>query len=282
MRYSVSVAVMLLAAACTSPDSTPAPATAPGESTTPPGDVVEVLRVFDGDSFVAELNGREIEVRLIGINAPEGSECHGDAAGTVLEALLAGQPVTLVADDDTTDQFGRDLRYAYAAGVNVNLRMIESGNALALQSGHPLEETYVAAGDAAAEAGLGMWSPAACAEEAPSLSVAIDDYSFDPAGPDEVDLNGEWVSIGNHGSLVLPLDGWILRDESSRNRFVFPSGFSLEPGGTATVRTGCGDSTRSVLYWCANNPVWSNGGDTVILQTARGTAVARVRYDGSF
>lgn len=88
--------------------------------------------------------------------------------------------------------------------------------------------------------------------------------------------------IGNDSDDVVDLSGWILRDESSSHRFEFPLGERLEPGQNLTIRTGCGNDRGEDRYWCAEDAVWSNGGDTVILQTAAGTVVDRARYPGDF
>ncbi|NIR38769.1 MAG: lamin tail domain-containing protein [Actinobacteria bacterium] len=44
------------------------------------------------------------------------------------------------------------------------------------------------------------------------------------------------------------------------------------------MRTGCGSDGGGELHWCADGPVWSNGGDTVILQDTFGNVVAQRRY----
>ena len=59
--------LFVLLSACGSGASTSGP---PVEATP-----AEVLRLFDGDSFLAMVDGAEEEVRLIGINAPESGEC---------------------------------------------------------------------------------------------------------------------------------------------------------------------------------------------------------------
>jgi micrococcal nuclease len=78
------------------------------------------------------------------------------------------------------------------------------------------------------------------------------------------------------------MSGWILRDESSKHRFRFPDSFTMEPGAAVRIRSGCGTSDASDLYWCADDAVWSNGGDSVILQTSGGTVVDRWKYEGDF
>ncbi|MEA2001254.1 MAG: lamin tail domain-containing protein [Actinomycetota bacterium] len=281
--------LLLLAASCG--PTTVIPTTAPPTSsavsattvTSPPGDNVEVLRVFDGDSLLALTEGgSELEVRLLGINAPEHDECHGDESRQTLQDRLSGGIATLVADEDDQDQFGRSLRYLYVAGVNVNLDLVQSGDALAIQTGHSLDEAFANSSDIAAETGRGMWAPGACGGSGDLPLVAVVDFVFDPRGRDADNLNGEWIAIANEGSESQVMSGWLLRDESTQNRFEFPNGFVLNGGDEVLVRTGCGSDSSGELYWCATDPVWSNGGDTIVVQQSDGTVVARHRYAGEF
>lgn len=284
-----SAPLLLLAVACATPsgDTTMAPTTAGVAATTagtsPQGDLAEVIRVFDGDSLIVALrDGSEAEVRLIGINAPENDECFGEESKRALQQSLADGDTTLLADADDQDQFGRVLRYLYVGGVNVNLKMIRSGDALALQTGHSMDDDFAESGDAAADAGLGMWAADACGGEVTLPSVSVVDFVFDPRGRDSDQLNEEWVVIANEEVHPVAMGAWVLRDESTKNRFRFPDDFVLEAGDEVTVRTGCGSATGLELFWCSPDPVWSNGGDTIILQRADGTVVARERFAGSF
>ena len=247
----------------------------------PVGDRVSLTRVLDGDSIaVRRADGSEDEVRLIGINAPEGAECHGDAARLELESLLTGEELILVGDEQD-DQFGRLLRYVYSDGVHANLEMVSGGHALPLQSGHRLEGAFVDAAAAAATAGSGMWSSQACGSQTRIPLIEIADYVFDAAGPDAENPNGERVQFVNRDDRPVDLSGWIIRDESTRHRLVLPTGLELDSGSSITVFSGCGNATAADIYWCAG-PVWSNGGDTIILQLSDGTIVAWERYAGDF
>ncbi len=285
-RYAV---LILLIAGCATQTSNAPTSSAPttGEPASagksPPGQHAEVVRVFDGDSLIVKLDdGSEAEVRLLGINAPEGSECHGDAARQTLQQLLESGPITLVSDTEESDQFDRLLRYIYIDDLNVNLAMIANGDAIVLQGDHSLDVDFVAIADAAAAASMGLWAPDACGDEAAPTAVAIVDYIYNPRGRDEDDLNGEWVAIANDGDQTVDVAGWTLRDESTQNRYQFPNGFSLNPGAEVLVHVGCGNDTATDLHWCAQDPVWSNGGDTAILQSPSGTVMSRQRYDGDY
>lgn len=286
MRTSViGVAVALAITACStgSGSTTTGPATPTSSiATSPPGTTGDVVRVLDGDSLVVSVDGEEAEVRLIGINAPEGSECHGDESRDTLRELLASGEVTLVADVEDTDQYGRLLRYLYVRGLNINVALLANGDAIALQGDHSGDSEFAAVSDAAAEEGLGMWGPDACGESAPPTDVVIADYEYNPTGSDEDALNDEWVAIANKGDSSVDMSGWILRDESTKHRYYFPDGFELPSRDEVTIRSGCGTDTTSDLHWCAGGPVWSNGGDTVILQLPRGTVVARERFSGDY
>jgi len=272
---SITLFALLLAACQPAPSFPPAPTFDGGESAT-------VVRVLDGDSLVVAVDGEEFEVRLLGLNAPEGSECHGDAAREALEDLLASGTVNLVADGEDQDQFDRLLRYLYVESTDINLELIRNGDATVVQGDHTRNTEFAAAADRAANAQLGMWSAAACGNEQPPGEIVIADYRYNPPGRDADNPNGEWVVLGNSGIDSIDLSGWILRDESTQHRYRFPGGFTLEPGSDVVVRTGCGADTQANLFWCAQSPVWSNGGDTIILQSKDGTVVTRARYSGDY
>ncbi len=290
MRITPVAAAALLLAACssgTAPTTTFGLPTAPLDdetttATSPPGEAASVVHVFDGDSLLVSVDGAELEVRLLGINAPEGSECHGDEARDTLEQLLDSGDLVLVADNEESDQYGRSLRYLYVDGLNVNLAMIANGDAIALQGDHGLDAEFTAIADAAAQDQLGLWAPDACGSDGAPSAVQIVDYVYNPSGRDAENMNGEWIAIANEGDDVVDLSGWVLRDESTQHRYLFPAGYALGPNDEVLVHTGCDRDSQTDLYWCAEDPVWSNGGDTVILQLPDGTVVDRDRFDGDF
>ena len=283
-RLVPALLAALVAAACAAEGGGPAvtapEAAHPTSPTAPPGGGREatVLEVFDGDTLLVSLQGTEEEVRLLGINAPEQDECLGDRARAALAGLLASGPLRLDLQEER-DQFGRLLAYAYAGGTFLNLALVEDGLALALQDGHPQQAAFLAADERAFAAGLGMWAAAACGPPSASPATLLD-MAPNPPGPDEDDLNGEWVLLGNQGDQGADLTGWVLRDESSANRYSLPAGTLLAPGEQVTVHTGCGGDREGDLYWCQDGPVWNNGGDTALLLDPRGNVAGRLRYSG--
>lgn len=84
----------------------------------------------DGDTL-RTTSGRR--VRLVQIDAPElHGDCYGKAALSALRRLAPqGTRVTLVRDPalDATDRYGRQLRYVFVSGANVNLALVRQGAA---------------------------------------------------------------------------------------------------------------------------------------------------------
>lgn len=119
----------------------PSATTVPSES--PPQDEVTwparaergtINHVIDGDSLWVQAASGEIEVRLIGINAPETrppAQCYGNAARDALRDMLpADSTVWYVYDEDPFDPYGRHLLYLWSAdGTFINLELVELGYA---------------------------------------------------------------------------------------------------------------------------------------------------------
>lgn len=258
-------------------DDTAAPSTT---GVVPAGERVLVDAVLDGDSLAVDRQGRRTEVRLAGVNTPERDECYGDEARRLLESLIEAEVILVpVEGEGDTDQFGRLLRNVWSGGTWLNLALVEQGAALAIQTGSPDEARLVAAEDAAWQGGFGLWGTAACGDYPAGIEIV--DVRYDPPGRDSDNADDEYVEIENRGDAVVDMSGWIVRDESSTHRYVFADGASLQPGAGVRLRTGCG-AGGSDLHWCAADAVWSNGGDTVILQTASGTVVDRWKYPGDY
>lgn len=238
-------------------------------------ELVRVARVLDGDSLVTESRGREVEVRLLGINTPERNECFADEALAAARALV-GDSVRLEGSEE--DRFGRLLGYVYnSAGLLVNLELVASGYALALSTDHPFETEFKEAETDAFRARRRRWEPEACGPPSAG-TVAISALEPNAPGDDTQNQNGEWIEVTNEGAARIDLGGWRIQDESSQHRFVFPSGFELEPGNAVRVLSGDGQDGSSALYWNATDPVWSNDGDTAYLLDEAGNVRDRLTF----
>ncbi|OFW67365.1 MAG: hypothetical protein A2Z12_06600 [Actinobacteria bacterium RBG_16_68_21] len=258
-------------AAVTTSPLTPSPM---GDATSPEGTPATVVTVFDGDSMLVSEGSTPEEVRLLGINAPESGECFGDEAHDLLQSM-AGDRVVLVGDE--LDQYGRRLAYVYVGATNLNQEMLRAGGAIALSVDHLMLTDFIATEQDATLRGVGLWAPDACGPGTSRSSVSIWTVEADAPGRDDEDPNGEFVVIANSADTV-DMTGWVLRDESSVHRYVFPQGLVIGPGAFVTIRSGCGADTVADLYWCAGGSVWNNAGDTAILIDPEGTIVSRYRY----
>ena len=89
-----------------------------------------VLSLGDGDTIRVRMNGKPITVRLACIDAPETAQRpYGQNARQYLQQRLpVGSAVRL--DEKTTDRYGRLVAEVFS-GININLAMVEDGQAFA-------------------------------------------------------------------------------------------------------------------------------------------------------
>lgn len=129
-----------------------------------------VASVVDGDTVRVVVDGREIKVRLIGINTPETVatdrpvECFGPEASQRAKELLSGQQVYLEKDPATgeTDKYGRTLAYVFLSPDQmVNEALVREGFAYeyTYDREHPYryQQQFRAAQKSAQEQDLGLW-----------------------------------------------------------------------------------------------------------------------------
>lgn len=269
----------LFFAAATSACSGPPAATTDVGAAPPVNNPVTVVRVIDGDTIVALLDGEEVRVRLIGVNAPESGECLAEESKKRLEEILQDKQARLETDEEESDRFGRMPAYLWAEEVLVNERLAAEG--LVLSRPYPPNTLRQSELDEAAASarrtGRGMWAPDACGPPT-GVKMEITEIRWNPPGPDEENLNGEYLVLRNLSDQPARLDGFTLRDTSSSNRFRFPDGWTLPGGAETTIRTGDGPDGRNTLYWGSDLPIWNNNGDAAILQDPSGNIIAHRSY----
>lgn len=96
-----------------------------------------VTRVIDGDSIVVSVAGKENEIRIIGIDAPETYpakeagkyRCFGDHAKQRMEALVLGKEVVLEKEHSEFDIYGRTLRHVFIGTENIAKNFLRDGYA---------------------------------------------------------------------------------------------------------------------------------------------------------
>ena len=134
-----------------------------------------VIRVVDGDTLHARVDGRDEKVRIIGMDSPETEkpdtpvECFAKQATAEAKKLLRpGDRITLQPDptQDTRDRFGRLLAHVLLADGSLFAEtMIRHGWAVHyVYDGVPsiYAERLEAAQDAAKAEQAGLWSPTTC------------------------------------------------------------------------------------------------------------------------
>jgi micrococcal nuclease len=97
-----------------------------------------VVRVVDGDTIEARIDGKLEDVRYIGIDTPEtvkpGApvDCFGPRASSFNHRLVEGRRLRLVFGVERRDAYGRLLAYAYLGRRFVNALLVRRGLARTL------------------------------------------------------------------------------------------------------------------------------------------------------
>lgn len=87
----------------------------------------KVVGVADGDSLTVLVKGREKEIRLYGIDAPERKQAFGQKAKGEITALCVGKSLDIEELDQ--DSYGRAVAWVEVNGRSVNEMMVASGYA---------------------------------------------------------------------------------------------------------------------------------------------------------
>jgi micrococcal nuclease len=125
----------------------------------------EVVRVVDGDTFEARIDGAVEDVRLIGVDTPETVkpdtpvQCFGPQASRFAHAQLEGRTVRLVFGEERRDVYGRLLAYAFLDERMVNAELVRRGLArtLTIPPNDRFAERFARLEREAARAGRGLW-----------------------------------------------------------------------------------------------------------------------------
>ncbi|MCI0709211.1 MAG: lamin tail domain-containing protein [Chloroflexi bacterium] len=228
-----------------------------------------VRSVADGDTLTLE-DGRR--VRLIGINAPETGQFLYEEAGDFLRGRVDNKTIYLEFDEEPLDQFDRLLAYVWLDDSLVNIELLLSGYAASYFV--PPNMRYINEFDQAERAamseGIGLWVGG-------DAVMSITTIVYDAPGPDDENLNGEWVEFRNDSEETVNLRGFTLRDTSSTNLYVFGS-VNLPAGSTLRIYSGCGQDTATEVYWCNDTSIWNNSGDTATLRDVEERFLATYSY----
>lgn len=85
----------------------------------------KAVSVFDGDSLQVLVDGRQVDVRIFGIDAPERGQAFSAVSRRALSQLVFGKTVTV--DVVETDRYGRRVGHVSVDGVDVALEQLRGG-----------------------------------------------------------------------------------------------------------------------------------------------------------
>lgn len=121
---------------------------------------VRLVKVIDGDSISVVLDGKETEIRLYGIDAPEYRQPHGSESTRALRGLFAGRELTI--RPITEDAYHRTVALVFAGGTDVSEAMIANGSAWVFTKycAESFCERWRERERQASAAGLGLWREA--------------------------------------------------------------------------------------------------------------------------
>ncbi len=115
-----------------------------------------VIRALDGDSLLIRHKGRDINVRLFGIDAPEKGQPYSGKAKAFLQRFAQKQKVVFVVKDK--DKHGRTVATVHIpSGLSAGAAMLNAGLAWWYQRYAPDEKRYESLEKAARDAKHGLW-----------------------------------------------------------------------------------------------------------------------------
>jgi len=86
---------------------------------------VKVVGFVDGDSIKVILDGKQVDIRLYGIDCPESGQAYGQSATAGIKEILTGRKIQIKII--TYDRYGRAVAMVYADRKNVNEIMVKAG-----------------------------------------------------------------------------------------------------------------------------------------------------------
>jgi len=117
-----------------------------------------VVGVLDGDSLLVLDGRRQVDVRLLGVDAPEGGQAYGSACRRTLSNLVFGKTVAIQVVD--IDRYERSVSRVTVDGRDAGLEMIRAGCAWHYRQ-YLDDVAYAAAEQDARRARRGLWQDAA-------------------------------------------------------------------------------------------------------------------------
>ena len=221
----------------------------------------KVVRVVDGDTVLVQTCRGELDVRLIGVQAPEAvkpthaAQCGAVEATRLMQAMLPiGAEVQLrsnnYASANNFQALARPYRYIFAKDeqgnftVDVQAKLLEAGLAMWFPNENEFVRNYqyLEKLNEAASKQVGIWSGNFCKNESDKTPLgAIEIWiETDSPLPNENPF-GEYVLLRNTTNQNIDLSGWGIRDTSLElfdPKYLFPTGTLLKSQGILTIYLG--------------------------------------------
>ena len=145
------IVILLLLFGCQR--QSPAPSTVTTTTDNPNIFKGECVGVSDGDTIKVLRDGKEVKIRLFGIDCPEKTQAFGQRAKQFTSSLIFGKQVTVDIKD--TDRYGRLVCKISIDSTDVNQAIVDAGFAWAYTQ---YSKEYVENERRAREAKRGLWS----------------------------------------------------------------------------------------------------------------------------
>jgi endonuclease YncB( thermonuclease family) len=234
-----------------------------------------VIKVIDGFTFSALLDGKEEMIRLNGLTtmadlSMENEETINNETLDFVRARIENNSVWLEHDGLERDEQGRILGYIYNKdGSFLNSTLLANGYAQTLGSPRNLKwgsffhEAVIKTRDRK----IGLWGT-------PGLLESLSNGESGNVRIGSIDLKYEIVRIINPDSMrQRDLSGWKIVEKESNHTFIFPEGFVLTPQETVVILSGpmVGriKSSNKTLIW-SEQSVWNKDGDGATLYDEEG------------
>lgn len=115
---------------------------------------IHVARIIDGDTFTLQSGER---IKLIGVDAPELTDCLGEESKSALEKLLQGKTIQLA--EEKRDGFGRRMALVYTSDKTlINTAIVQRGFARIDYTPNSQSELFKTVNNQAKNEKIGIYS----------------------------------------------------------------------------------------------------------------------------
>ncbi len=119
----------------------------------------KVVGVSDGDTIKVLHDGKQVKIRLYGVDTPEKAQAWGQKAKKFTASFVAGRIVDI--EPVATDRYGRTVALVYVDGRLLQTELVSSGSAWVYRNyckRQPLCGNLIALEAQARESRIGLWS----------------------------------------------------------------------------------------------------------------------------